>query len=59
MKATIRCPGCGILIQIDPAAILGANAAGRPKRYSAEERERRRQRLAQIRNRRWPRSRPI
>jgi hypothetical protein len=36
------------------AQALGRLARGRPKNYSAAERERRRARLAEARKRRWP-----
>ena len=43
---TIPCPKCGT--PIDPAGMMGALGAGRPKNYSKAERARRRARMLKL-----------
>jgi len=54
MKKTVPCPKCGA--PLNPAALLGTMNAGKNKKVSTAESERRRKRLAVARANRWPQS---
>ena len=50
----MKCPKCGT--EINPAALLGALGKSKRKTFSAAERKRRAQRLADARKSRWAKS---
>lgn len=48
----VKCPHCGE--PINPAALLGTQAKGVPKKFTESERKLRSERLAAARKKRWP-----